>query len=253
MLNFLRSLSILFLCACSSKKNENTLVMLTSADNPPYGFFNSKDGKMEGFEIDLAQEIAKRMNMKIEIKDSHFSSLISALQNGKGDFVMAALSKTEERAKAVDFSENYYQSIPAFLSSKVFEGRTYEDLNGKKVGVQLGSVYETTLKNLMVNNPKFKVELLALTSIGELIQELKKGKIDGLITEGVVAQNYVKDGFFSLPLMGLQVDSYSAAFPKGSVVFQKFNDTVKTLKKEGFIDKLAQKWFTLAATKVAMQ
>ena len=253
MLNFLRNLSILFLCACTSKKDENTLVMLTSADNPPYGFFNSKDGKMEGFEVDLAQEIAKRMNMTIEIKDTHFSSLISGLHNGKGDFAMAALSKTEERAKSIDFSEDYYQSIPAFLSSKAFEGRAYEDLNGKKVGVQLGSVYETALKNLMASNPKFKVELLALISLGELVQELKKGKIDGLITEGVVAQNYVRDGFFSLPLMGLQVDSYAAAFPKGSVIFQKFNDTIKTLKKEGFIDKLAQKWFILGATKVAMQ
>jgi ABC-type amino acid transport substrate-binding protein len=237
--------ALLFICAlgaCNSKKKENTLIVLTSADNPPYEFMDTQNNKIVGFEVDLVNEVARRMKMDVELKDISFSTIIPALQSGKGDVAMAAISKTPERAQAVDFSQGYHESIPTILSKEPINARSYKGLNGKKIGVQLGSAYDIAFKNLILEEPSFKVQITSLSGFGELVQELKKGKIDCIITEGVVAQNFIKDGLLSMPLMDQQIDSYCAIFPKGSNISDKFGKILDVLKKEGFIDRLIQKW-----------
>ena len=240
-----------FLVACNSKKNENTLILLTSADNPPYQFIDSRNGKIDGFEIELAREIARRMKMDLEINDTPFSTLIVGLRSGKGDVAMSTISKTEEREKEVDFSNSYHEAIPTLISKEKIDAKSYQDLKGKRVGVQLGSVYDIAFKNLVLEDPEFKITVVSLGLTGEILQELKKGKIDCMIVDGIVAQNYSKQGFVAIPLIEQKVDSYSAAFPKGSIIFNKFNEVLENLKKEGFVDRLTQKWLLEAPSKLA--
>ncbi len=252
MFKFLKYVMMVgLLSSCDSKKNENTLFLLTSADNPPYQFVDSRNGKIDGFEIELAREIARRMNMDLEVTDTPFSTLIAGLHAGKGDVAMSAISRTEEREKEVDFSASYHEAIPTLISKDKIEAKSYEDLKGKHVGVQLGSVYDIAFKNLVLSDPEFKIKVVSLSLTGELLQEVKKGKIDCMIVDGIVAQNYAKQGFFAMPLTGQKVDAYSAAFPKGSIIFKKFNEVLEVLRKEGFIDRLTQKWLFEAPSKLA--
>jgi polar amino acid transport system substrate-binding protein len=155
---------------------------------------------------------------------------------------MSAMSKTPEREKEVDFSHVYHEAIPTLLSKNKIDAKSYADLKGKRVGVQLGSVYDIAFKALVLEEPGFHIEVVSLNLTGELLQELKKGKIECMVLDNIVAQNYAKEGFYVAPLPNQKVDAYSAAFPKGSVIFKKFNETLEGLKKEGFIEHLVQKW-----------
>ncbi|MDZ4906989.1 transporter substrate-binding domain-containing protein, partial [Clostridium perfringens] len=91
-------------------KEKGKLVVGLSADYAPYEFHIMKDGKDEivGFDVEIAKEIAKDMGVELEIKDMKFDSLVAAVPTGKIDMVISGMSPTEERKKAVDFSDIYY-------------------------------------------------------------------------------------------------------------------------------------------------
>ena len=126
-----------------SIKESGKLVVGLSADYAPYEFHIMEGGqdKIVGFDISLAQEIADELDVELEIKEMEFDALITALPAGKIDLVISGMNPTEKRKQAVDFSEIYYTSNHGILiraedSDKYNE---FSDLDGLKVGAQLGS------------------------------------------------------------------------------------------------------------------
>lgn len=101
--------------------NREKLVMVTSADYPPYEFRDTATGKNEiiGFDVDIAKRITQELGYDLEIRDSDFNGLIPALQAGRADFVMAGMTPTPERKKNVDFSDIYYEAKIQLLPKKV--------------------------------------------------------------------------------------------------------------------------------------
>ena len=163
------------------------LVMVTSADYPPYEFRNTATGKDEiiGFDVDIAKYIAKELGFELEIRDTDFSGIVPALQSRRADFAMAGMTPTPERKKNVDFSEIYYEAKNTIIAKKGSNLTTSADLAEKKVGVQLGSLQEKAAK-------KFKgVNLVPLNRIGEIIQEVKSGRIQAAIIEDTIATGFV--------------------------------------------------------------
>jgi ABC-type amino acid transport substrate-binding protein len=102
-------------------KQAGKIVIGTSADYPPFEFVD-ESGNMVGFDIDLANEIGKRMGVEVEIVDMPFDSLIASVQEGKIDISIAAFNYTEERDKTVDFSDAYYYAEDGFLVVEGFSG-----------------------------------------------------------------------------------------------------------------------------------
>ncbi|BBN97903.1 transporter substrate-binding domain-containing protein [Sporolactobacillus terrae] len=101
-------------------KARGTLVVGLSAATPPYEFHYSNNGKNEikGADLELVKRIAKQMDVKYEIKDMDFDGLLPALQSGKIDMIVSAMSPTPEREKAADFSKVYYKSTNVFVVRK---------------------------------------------------------------------------------------------------------------------------------------
>ena len=93
-------------------KDSGKLVVGTSADYAPFEFHTKIDGEdtIVGFDIAIAQKIADSLGVELEVVDMAFDSLLISLDNGDFDMVLASLGATEERKKAVDFSEPYHQS-----------------------------------------------------------------------------------------------------------------------------------------------
>lgn len=171
-------------------KDTGKLVMGTSADYPPYEFHKQIDGedKVVGFDIAIANEIAKELGVKLEIKEMEFGTLLGALKTGKVDMVLAGMTPDKKRKKEVDFSDIYYMAKQGILvkAEKKDSIKTLEDLKGKKVGAQQGSIQEEIAKEQIAG-----AELKTLGNVGDLILELQNNKVDALVMELPVAELYV--------------------------------------------------------------
>ena len=232
--------------AQQSGSNPEKLTMVTSADYPPYEFRDTASGKDEiiGFDIDIAKRIAEELNFELEIRDTDFNGIIPALQSRRADFAMAGMTPTEERKKNVDFSEIYYEAKNTIVSQTGSNLKKPEDLAGKKVGVQLGSIQEKEAGKIAEKVKGVTVKPLNKTS--ELIQEIKANRIDAAIIEDTIAKGFVASNpdleFNTLPNPEEAAGS-AIAFPKGSELVDDFNRVLKEMKDSGEIDKLVTKLF----------
>lgn len=218
-----------------------TLVMATSADYPPYEFIDTSSGSEEivGFDIDIANYITSELGYGLEITNMDFNGLIPALQAGRADFVMAGMTPTEERKQNADFSIIYYDAKNTIVALADSGLTTVESLNGKRVGVQLGSIQEGAAKEIE------GAEVIPLNRINEIVQELKAGRIDAAIIEDTVAKGYV-DANPDLAFTVIEDEGPSGsaiAFPKGSELTTKFDAVLQEMIDSGTMEELVVKWF----------
>lgn len=175
----------------SGSAEKKVIVLGTSADYAPYEFHKSINGKdtIVGFDIEIAKVIAADMGAELKIEDMDFDGLLMALSTDKVDFVISGLTPTVERKKNVDFTDIYYYAEQAVLV-RADEGdsiTSLDDLSGKQVGVQKSSIQEGIAQDIQ------GAKLTSLAKIPELILELQTGRVDALILEKPVAQQYVKN------------------------------------------------------------
>lgn len=227
-----------------AENKEKVLVMGTAADYAPFEYIDAKvSDEIIGFDIDLAKAVMKKLGYQVQVKDMEFSSLIPALQANKVDFVLAGMTPNEERDKVVDFSSSYYDTKEYILTKKGSGIEKDSDLAGKVLGSQTASIQEKLAKTLA---KKYKgVKLVSRDRIPELVQEVKLGRIDAIITEDIVADNYLKDNkdLTYYVIEGQEDQSKSAAFPEGSKLTEKFDRAMEELEKEGKVEELKNKWF----------
>ena len=226
------------------------LVMVTSADYPPYEFRNTATGNKEiiGFDVDIAKYITKELGYQLEIRDTDFSGLIPALQSKRADFAMAGMTPTAERKKNVDFSNIYYEAKNTIVAKKGSNLKNPANLAGKTVGVQLGSTQEKAAQ-------KFKnVKLKQLNRTSEIIQEVKAGRVDGAIIENTIATGFIAnnpDLEFNTIASNTEEAGSAIAFPQGSARVDDFNRVLAQMKQSGEIDRLVKKWFENKGTESA--
>jgi arginine/lysine/histidine transporter system substrate-binding protein len=228
-----------------SAGDKKTLVMATSADYKPYEYHDLSSGKDEivGFDIDIAKYIAKELGYELQINDMNFDGLIPALQTNRADFVMAGMTATPEREKNADFSIIYYDAKNTIVAKKDSNLTKPEQLAGKKVAVQLGSIQEGAAKELA--KTVSGLQITSLNKLPEIVEEVKAGRVDAAIIEDTVAKGFVEnnDSLQFTTLDENEQNGSAVAFPKGSPHVEKFNEVIKKMQENGEMDKLIQKWF----------
>ncbi len=156
-------------------KAAGKIVVGTSADYPPYEFhlLPELEDEMVGIDIDIAEAIAANLNVKLEIKDIVFSKLFDELAAERIDLALAGLSPTENRKLIADFSIPYYQAIQNMLirAKDKDKIKLLEDLRGKVVGTQKGSIQEDMARNL-IPGATFVIH----ENIADLIDALRQQK-----------------------------------------------------------------------------
>ncbi|MFC0188341.1 ABC transporter substrate-binding protein/permease [Fictibacillus aquaticus] len=231
--------------ASAKEKHNKTLVMGTSADYAPYEYIDTaKSNEIIGFDIDLARHIADELGYNLVIKDMDFNGLIPALDSGRVDFVMAGMTPNKERKEKVDFTKVYY-SAQQLIVTKDENIKSIEDLKGKKLGVQLGSIQEKEAIKIKKKVKNVKVE--KRNKIPDLVQELQTKRIDAAIIEDGVAVEYLNQNSklkaFVIPDTGSA--GSAVALPKGSDLTEKFNSEIDKMKENGELDKYVKKWFKI--------
>lgn len=228
------------------------LVVGMSADYAPYEFhYIDENGKdvIGGFDVDIANEIANKIGVNLVIQEMDFDALVSALPAGKVDLVISGMNPTEERAKVVDFSEVYYNSKHGILvrAEDADKYQTFADLEGAKVGVQLGSTQEKIAKTEIPN-----VNLQQLSNINNLILELKAGKVDAIVMEKPVAEMAVKSNpelAVGKPIYEEKTGGNAVGIAKNNPqLLAKVNEVITELNESGKMDEYIEKANELAAT-----
>ena len=215
------------------------LIVATSADYPPYEFTLLKDGETEfvGFDMDLAQYIADELGVELEIRDMDFKNVISSVDSGMADLGIAGLSPKSTR-DSVLFSDIYYHATHGALIRKADKDSysSNKDLEGKKIGVQMGSIQEDMANEIA------DADINALPVITALVQELKTNKVDLIIMEKPVAESYAKNNDDLMLAEGIELvdeESGSAiAIQKGREdLLEKVNEIIKRVQDDGLLDE----------------
>ena len=233
----------------TSSSGKKVLTMVTSPDYPPYEFYDTAGGqrKIVGFDVDIATKIAADLGYELKINESDFNGLVPALQAKRADFVMAGMTPPPERQKNVDFSSIYYEAKNTIIAPKASNLKTTQELSGKTVGVQLGSIQEGDAKKIAAKVPGMKVK--QLNRVPDIIQEIKSNRIDAAIVEDTVAKGFTDSSpdlvFNVIPPEG--PSGSAIAFPKGSPLVADFNKALEKMKASGEIKTLAAKWFATSA------
>lgn len=228
-------------------KKSGKLVVGAEVSFAPFEFYmTGEDGKEyeAGFEMDLARQIAEDLGVELEIADQQFNGLITALQVGEVDLVISGMTATEERRNAVDFSDTYYVGQQPFVvrEADVEKYKTYDDIKGKMVGAQLGTIQQTILETQFP-----ECESLLLPKVPTLLMELLNGNIEGVICSRIVATSYMNiyDG---LAFAEIPVDSnkngVGVAVAKGddnATLLAAVNATVERVVADGTYDAWVEK------------
>lgn len=234
---FLGLFFLLFTFSFSKEK----LYVGTNAEFKPYEYLEK--GEMVGFDIDLMNKICEKLNYDVKWVNMSFDGLLPALQTGKIDAVIAGLTQTPERAKAVDFSIPYMfifsskHYVIARENDKNIEKK--EDLKGKKVGIQLGAIQEQFINQL-------EGEAVFYDSWTGALMALKAEKIDAVIIDELTSKEYLKNlsGVKNADILVDEQPAASIAFRKGeSDLVEKMNKTIIELRDNGEYLKLLEKYF----------
>ncbi|WP_414543477.1 ABC transporter permease subunit [Nostoc sp. CCY0012] len=237
----------------ASSVGKASLTMMTSPDYPPYEFYDTQGGKREivGFDIDIANTLARELGFSLKIMESDFNGLIPALQSNRADFVMAGMTPTPERKKNIDFSIIYYEAKDTIVAIKGSNLTQPQDLAGKRVGVQLGTIQEQNAQKISAKVAG--IQLKQLNRVPEVVQELKAGRIDAAIVEDTVAQGFAQanpDLEFNV-IPSEEASGSAIAFPQGSPLVEPFNRVLQQMQDSGELEKLAAKWFSQTTTDTA--
>ncbi len=212
---------------------------------PPYEFYwtNPETGEEEvaGFDMALAKGIAEELGVELKINDQAFSGLVTALSVGDLDMVISGLAIKPERLEVVDFSDPYFagEQIMLVRAADYDALKTVEDLKGRKVGAQLGSLQQGILEEQFSAS-----EPLLLDKPSILAMELATGNIDGWIITDLVAKQYmvVYPGMFQISEVPVDYDSSAgigAAVPKGdnASLLEIVNAYIAKVKADGTWDQ----------------
>ncbi len=222
-------------------EDKKVLTMGTSADFAPFESRNTS-GEVEGFDIDLAKYIADELGYELKIEDMKFDGLIGALQAKRVDLVLSGMSATEKRAQNVNFSTQYHHSGEMFITLKDSEVTSLDQLEGKTVGVQLGTIQEEGARKLQET---VDFEIKAVDNATILIQELQSNRIDVAYLDKAVATGYINEqGLAGFDDPTSSSPGMAVAFPKGSELVDDVNQVLKEMEENGKLDELKTKWLS---------
>ncbi len=214
-------------------KDDNKLVMVTEAGFAPYEYRDSSG--IVGVDVDIAREIAAAMGKELEIKDVAFDSLINELNSGKADFAAAGMSINEERKKEVDFSIEYVSSKQVVVVRKDYNKiKNINDLNGKTISVQLGSVADTYVTKNFKNS-----KIVRQKKFLSAAEDVKAKKSECIIMDELPAKELVKNNSeLTILKIELFTDKYAIAVKKGNTeLLNKINEVLEKLIEEGKIEE----------------
>ncbi len=211
---------------------------------PP--FEQGKPGNYTGFDVELMEAIGEKIGRTPEFQDTSFETIFRDVQQGKFEAVISAATITEEREKAVDFSNPYYLSEQAVLVKEGSDIKSLEDLEGKTVAAQQGTTGLELAKEELSGS-----EIRPFPEGPDAVNALKSGTVEGVIIDAPVAQNAVeKTGGVEIAEKVPTEEEYGIAVAQGETeLLEEINKGLEEVLNDGTYKKIYEKWFKLEPPK----
>lgn len=246
-------------------KSKGQLVVSTDANYAPQSFLNDK-GQLDGFDIDVSKEVAKRLGVKVKFVTPDWDLIVAGKWAARWDLSIGSMTITGARAKVVDFSSPYYYTPAQFgVHKKNTTIKKLDDFSGKTVGLGSGTTYETYMdpdQTLSIGGEKIIYQVKGAKSRiystdMEAVQDLALGdgvRSDGVLTSGFVIQEAIKKG---IPIKPVGAPVYyeplcaasDRARPGSAAFAKKVGELFEAMHKDGTLTKLSIKWFGSDITK----
>ncbi len=226
--------------AAEAGADGKVLVMATNAEFPPYEYHDG--GDIVGIDVEVAEAIAEKLGMTLEVEDIAFDSIIPELESGKADIGVAGMTVNEDRLKNVDFTDPYTTASQVIIVKEDSDIAGPDDLKGKYIGVQLGTTgdiyasdYEADGSTIERYNTGF-----------EAVQAMQQGKIDAVVIDQEPAKVFVSqnEGIKILD-EALTVEEYAIAIKKGNTeLLDQVNGALGELKESGELQAIIDKYIS---------
>lgn len=224
------------------------LIMSTNAQFPPYEMVADGEGAYGGFDgidVEIAAELAKRLDLELLIDDMDFDSALVAVQQGKSDMVLAGLTYREDRDEVMDFSTSYATGVQVVI---VKDGSdvTMDNLGEKMIGTQRGTTGYIYASDTPENGGYGEDHVLAYDNGALAVQDLLSGRIDAVIIDNGPAQAYVgaNEGLSILPGEWV-VEDYCLAVNEGnSALLDVLNAELEAMIADGTVQAILDKYIT---------
>lgn len=230
------------LTGCAAK--QNVVTVATDATWPPFEMVNEQTKKLEGFDIDLMEAIAKEAGFEIKWVNVGWDSLLAGMATGQYDAAISVMTITDERKEKWLFSDPYYnagQLIAVRVDNKDITKPA--DLKGKKVGAQIDTTGAIEVEKIQ------GATLKEYDDVGQAFLDLMNGQIDAVVADSPLVYGYVAKNASKIKTVGepFTDEYYGIAVKKGATDLQaKINKGLKAVKDKGLIEQLDAKWVKAA-------
>lgn len=213
------------------------LTMSTNAQFPPYEMV-ADDGSFEGIDIEVADAIAKKLGLELQVDDMDFDAALLAAQNGKSDMVMAGVTVNEERQAVMDFSDSYAKGVQVVIVPEDSDIQSIDDMDGKMIGTQRG-----TTGYIYCTDDFGEDAVVAYDSGLTAVQALNNGQVDAVVIDNAPAQEFVaaNPGLKVLDTSYAEED-YAIGMAKGSALEDAVNKALEELKADGTLQAIVDKY-----------
>ncbi|MDE3800918.1 transporter substrate-binding domain-containing protein [Sinorhizobium meliloti] len=210
--------------------------------SPPMESVDPATGQIVGFDIDVVNAICAKINCQAEFVTTGWDGIFAALDQGNFDLVASGVSITEERKKAMDFSDPYIVNSQAVLMRVEDQGVSLEDFKskGKKLSAQANTTDAQVAEGVVG-----KENVVAYDSFSAAIIALKNKDVDGVVINGANAAAYEREfvGELVVAIRDLESDPLGLVFRKGDANVAAFNEGLKMIRDDGTLDQLVNKYW----------
>jgi ABC-type amino acid transport substrate-binding protein len=224
---------------------KNGKLVLATGNYRPFEYHDEKTNKIVGYDIDVAEAIAKKIGVPLEVREMQFTSLIPSLQNGQADLVIAAMYITDQRKEVVDFADSYMDTgMVLAVRSENTDIKSTKDLSGKVVGVKTGATSEKVANELKEKGANITIKSYKETV--DYLLDLENGRLDAAINDLLNQLEYNK----THPTVKIVGDTFTkaslgiAAKKGDKELIDLVNGVLKEMKQNGESEKLYKKWLT---------
>ncbi|WP_028651963.1 transporter substrate-binding domain-containing protein [Nocardioides halotolerans] len=242
--------------------DKGTLTVSTDPAYPPQSSLNEQTGDYEGFDIDVATEIAHRLGVDVAWEAPSWDVITAGSWNGRWDTTVGSMTPTNDRQEVLYFTQpyNYTPAVVVVTADDDSVSDLTTDLDGKKIGVCAGCTYEQFLnKELTIEGYDFDfviddAEVSGYDTDTTALQDLANGRLDAVITSVTTAQGYIDAGN-PVKIVGdpvfyepLSVGFDKSSDPSSESLYEAVDKIVGEMHEDGTLTELSEKWYGLDLT-----
>jgi polar amino acid transport system substrate-binding protein len=223
---------------------QGVLRVAMSGNQQPFNFVYGRSASVVGFDVDLARELARSMNVDLELLTIPFNELLDAVDDGRADMAISGITITAARTRVVSFVGPYVLSGKSLLARGEASSRQTADFNRKDV--ELVALQGSTSESLVTEQLP-EASLTPVENYDEAIKRLLAGEADGMVADMPIlafTRNRYRDAGLQLMTPPLSVEPMGIAIARGELQLENLlRNTMSTFEKTGLLMELYQRWF----------